>query len=113
VRVLNAKGGTYIAVSLLQDFVLDALLSYFNKGIGNKYFSENIIDFRIQRLDKRAKKGEDRGLFNFLPFFITIKRTTINPEDEKMQELRKKLSEIVSYIDSPLSKAELLSVSQI
>ena len=46
-RVINAKGGMYICVSLLQDFVLDALISFFNKGVGNKYFNENIIDFRI------------------------------------------------------------------
>ena len=47
VRVLNPKGGTYICVSLLQDFILDALLSFFCKGIGNKHFSDNITDFRI------------------------------------------------------------------
>lgn len=35
VRVLNTKGGTYICVSLLQDFVLDALVTFFSKGVGN------------------------------------------------------------------------------
>jgi ubiquinone/menaquinone biosynthesis C-methylase UbiE len=29
IRVLSPKGGVYICVSLLQDFVLDALVSYF------------------------------------------------------------------------------------
>lgn len=47
VRVINAKGGTYICVSLLQDFILDALISFFCKGVGNKHFNENLIDFRI------------------------------------------------------------------
>lgn len=47
IRVLNVKGGTYICVSLLQDFVLDALISFFGKGVGNKHFEENLIDFRI------------------------------------------------------------------
>lgn len=37
VRVLNAKGGTFVCVSLLQDFVLDALVSYFQKGFGNNH----------------------------------------------------------------------------
>lgn len=46
-RVLIPKGGTYICVSLLQDFVLDALLAFFNKGIGNLHYSDNIIDFKI------------------------------------------------------------------
>lgn len=35
VRVLGAKGGTYICVSLLQDFVLDALVCFFAKGVGS------------------------------------------------------------------------------
>ena len=35
VRVLNTKGGTYICVSLLQDFVLDALVTIFSKGVGS------------------------------------------------------------------------------
>lgn len=35
VRVLNTKGGTFICVSLLQDFVLDALVNFFSKGLGN------------------------------------------------------------------------------
>jgi ubiquinone/menaquinone biosynthesis C-methylase UbiE len=75
IRVLNPKGGTYICVSLLQDFVLDALISFFGKGVGNKHFEGNLIDFRIQKLDKRWKKGEDKDASNFLPFFVTIKRT--------------------------------------
>lgn len=75
VRVINTKGGTYICVSLLQDFILDALINFFCKGIGNEHFNDNIIDFRIQRLDKRAKKGDDREQSNFVPFYITIKRT--------------------------------------
>jgi ubiquinone/menaquinone biosynthesis C-methylase UbiE len=47
VRVLNPKGGLYICVSLLQDFILDALISFFNKGFGNEHSKENTFDFRI------------------------------------------------------------------
>lgn len=47
VRVLNPQGGTYICISLLQDFVLDALVSYFNTGIGNAFSADNTFDFRI------------------------------------------------------------------
>ncbi len=57
-RVINKKGGTYVCVSLLQDFVLDALVSFFCKGVGNTHFTENITDFRIFKLDKHMKKGE-------------------------------------------------------
>jgi len=37
VRTLSTKGGVYICVSLLQDFVLDALISFFQKGMGNNH----------------------------------------------------------------------------
>jgi ubiquinone/menaquinone biosynthesis C-methylase UbiE len=47
VRVLSTKGGTYIGVSLLQDFVLDALVSFFQKGMGNTHAETNTFDFRI------------------------------------------------------------------
>lgn len=47
IRVLNTKGGTYICVSLLQDFVLDALISFFSKGLGNEHANDNIFDFKI------------------------------------------------------------------
>lgn len=46
-RVINPKGGTFVCVSLLQDFILDALISFFSKGLGNNRYTENIIDFRI------------------------------------------------------------------
>lgn len=59
IRVLNPKGGTYVCVSLLQDFVLDALLAFFSRGIGNSHFSDNIVDFRIQKVEKIIQKSED------------------------------------------------------
>lgn len=52
VRVLNDKGGTYVCISLLQDFVLEALLGFFSKGIGNSKYSDLVIDFRIQKVEK-------------------------------------------------------------
>jgi hypothetical protein len=107
-RVISTKGGTYICVSLLQDFVLEALTAFFCKGVGNKSFTANITDFRIQKLDKHLKKSE-KEKSNYLPFFITIKRTSVNPEDTKIQDMRKKVSDTISFSESPLSKAELLS----
>lgn len=47
IKVLNVKGGTYVCVSLLQDFVLDALITFFSKGFGNEHVSNNIFEFRI------------------------------------------------------------------
>ncbi len=47
VRVLKPNGGVYICISLLQDFVLDALVSFFNKGFGNNHSADNTFDFRI------------------------------------------------------------------
>jgi len=44
----------------LQDFVLDALVSFFSNGLGNDHYNKQLVDFRIQRLDKRLKKGDDR-----------------------------------------------------
>lgn len=46
-RVLNPKGGIYICISLLQDFVMDALVDHFNKGTGNNQYKDYVIDFRI------------------------------------------------------------------
>ena len=34
-RVINPKGGAFICVSLLQDFVLEAILDFFSRGHGN------------------------------------------------------------------------------
>ena len=47
VRVLSTKGGVYIGVSLLQDFVLDSLVSFFQMGMGNTHSETNTFDFRI------------------------------------------------------------------
>lgn len=44
---------------------------------------------------------------------MTIKRTQIDANDTKMQEIRKKLGDTISYLDTPLSKAELLNAEQI
>ncbi len=74
VRVLNTKGGTYVCVSLLQDFVLDALICFFNKGFGNKHAKDNIFDFKIQKIEKVSQKKDPDGN-TLLPFFITVKRT--------------------------------------
>jgi ubiquinone/menaquinone biosynthesis C-methylase UbiE len=74
IRVLNTKGGTYIIVSLLQDFILDALITFFSKGIGNFHHDENIFEVRIQKIEKVAHKVNPDGS-SLLPFFITIKRT--------------------------------------
>lgn len=112
-RVIEQKGGMLIIVSLLQDFILDALISFYMKGLGNEHYNSNIIDFRIQRMDRRLKKGESKEESHFLPFFVTIKRTSINPEDAKMLELRDKLSQVVSYIENPVAKAQLIDVKEI
>ena len=57
-RVIYSKGGMFVCVSLLQDFVLDALISFFNKGIGNEHAHENIFDFRIQKVERFVKAAE-------------------------------------------------------
>jgi hypothetical protein len=36
--------------------VLDALVSYFNKGLGNNFSEGNTFDFRIQKIEKLAQK---------------------------------------------------------
>jgi ubiquinone/menaquinone biosynthesis C-methylase UbiE len=78
-RVLNNKGGTYVCVSLLQDFVLEELVSFFSKGNGNNHFTDNIFEFRIHKVDKILQKGGDEGS-HYLPFYITIKKTKITDD---------------------------------
>ena len=108
VRVLNPKGGTYICVSLLQDFVLDALVTFFQKGFGNNLVEDSIFDFRIQKIEKVTQKTSPDGSA-MLPFFVTVKRTQI-PQEPKLQELRKKMSETVYFQDSPAGKSEMVNV---
>lgn len=55
-RVLSAKGGVYIIISLLQDFVLDAIISYFAKGFGNEHKEGNIFELKIQKIEKIVQK---------------------------------------------------------
>lgn len=111
IKVLSVKGGTYICVSLLQDFVLDALITFFSKGFGNEYAANNIFEFRIQKIDKLTQKATSDGQ-QLLPFFVTIKRTQI-PQDPKFEELRVKMSEAVYFQDSSLGKAEMQPISGI
>jgi len=61
VRVLSTKGGVYVCISLLQDFVLDALVSFFNKGISNNHAETNTFDFRIQKIEKLVHKVNPDG----------------------------------------------------
>ena len=95
VRVLSIKGGVYVCVSLLQDFVLDALVSFFQKGMGNSHAETNTFDFRIQKIEKLVHKVNPDGT-QLIPFYVTIKRTQI-PVDPKFQELRKKMTESVYF----------------
>ena len=110
-RVLSTKGGTYICVSLLQDFVLDALVSFFSKGIGNWHHDDNIFEFRIQKIEKVSHHVNPDGS-SMLPFFVTVKRTKIT-SDSKLQELRTHMNEIVYFTDSHASKAEMQLASAI
>lgn len=110
-KVLNPKGGVYVCVSLLQDFVLDALITYFSKSAGNNFANDNIFEFRIQKIEKVTHKTSDGQ--SLLPFFVTVKRTQIPAEDPKWQELRQKMSEQVYFTDVPGSKAELHPVNNI
>lgn len=47
-----------------------------------------------------------------LPFFVTVKRNQI-PQEPKLQELRKKMSETVYFQDSAMNKAEMQPTSGI
>lgn len=111
VRVLNPKGGLYICVSLLQDFILDALISFFNKGWGNDHSTNNTFDFRIQKIEKLSQKQNPDGTF-LIPFYVTVKRTQI-PEGPKFEEIRVKMTESVYFQDSPVGKNEMISTEDI
>lgn len=55
-RVLSETGGAFVCISLLQDFVLKALVDFTNKGEGNTHYKTNLFDFRMQRVDKYLRK---------------------------------------------------------
>ena len=111
IRVLSPQGGTYICISLLQDFVLDALVSFFNTGIGNTFSAENTFDFRIQKIEKLAHKQNPDGTF-LIPFYVSVKRTQI-PKDPKFEVLRKKMTESVYFQDSAVGKNEMIPITNI
>lgn len=103
-RVL-ADDGTYIGVSLLQDFVFDAYADYFSRGNGNRYAEDFILDFRIRRIEKIEASS-------FVPFLVTVKNTKIDKANEKFSELRKKLANTITFSESRMIKAEVLNVDQ-
>jgi hypothetical protein len=70
-------------------------VNFFNKGVDNPKFGEFITDFRIQKIEKVSHRNEDGDIY--VPFFITIKQTQINKDDAKLNELRKRLSETISF----------------
>jgi hypothetical protein len=113
VRVLNTKGGTYVCVSLLQDFVLDALVTFFAKGVGNEHAETNIFEFRIQKIERFVQKTSPEGQQQMLPFFVTLKRTQIPAGEPKLRELRVKMSETVYFQESAVDKAEMQPVNGI
>jgi hypothetical protein len=98
-------------VSLLQDFVLDALVSFFQKGMGNTFSETNTFDFRIQKIEKLVHKVNPDGT-QLIPFYVTIKRTQI-PADPKFQELRKKMTESVYFQDSAVGKNEIIPLADV
>lgn len=101
-RVL-ADDGTYFAVSLLQDFVLGAVTDFFSSGKDNKYREDFALDFRIRRIEKAE-------VDQYVPFLITIKKTKIDKANAKMVELRQKLSEAITFSESRMIKAIVLTV---
>lgn len=52
----------------------------------------------------------DDGTY-YLPFFISIKKTKM--EDNKLEELRKKLADTVTYQEALNAKAEMIPLSMI
>ena len=65
-RVLAPDTGKYLCVSLLQDFVFDALLSFFLRK------DAPFFDIKIYKLDKLSTVDTS----SFLPFMLSISKRT-------------------------------------
>jgi hypothetical protein len=63
------------------------------------------LDFRIRRIEKMEASA-------FVPFLVTVKKTKIDKANEKFAELRKKLADSITFSESRMIKAEVLSVEQ-
>ena len=66
-RVIKS-GGSYMCISLLQDFVLQALLNFFTDGKENPLFDSNSFSFHIRKVDKVCTLESSR----FQPFLVTV-----------------------------------------
>ena len=75
-RVLSDQGGAFVCVSLLQSFVFKALVDFISFGRENKQKDDHIFDFRLQRIDRYLKKDPQQN--EFVPFFITVRKTKID-----------------------------------
>lgn len=96
-RVVSEKGGAYMCVSLLQDFVLKTLTDFACKGEGNIRKDNHLFDFRVQRIEKGLRK--DPHANEFVPFMVTIKKSAIDTTNEKMVDLKNKMSSFVTYVE--------------
>jgi ubiquinone/menaquinone biosynthesis C-methylase UbiE len=96
-RVLSDKGGAFVCVSLLQDFVFKALTDFTNAGEDNNHAEKNLFDFRIQRIEKPIRK--DPHAKEFVPYFCTVKKSIVDIAVPQMVELKKKISEVITFIE--------------
>ena len=69
---------------------MQTLLDFYSKGEGNKHYEDNIIDLRINKVDKAITQ-------TFVPFYVSIKKTKIDSKDTKFADMRKKMSTTVTY----------------
>jgi len=76
--------------------VFKALLDFVVKGKENKLYNDHIFDFRVQRIDKYIRKSPK--LAEFVPFFIQIRKTKIDPAVAPMVALQKSFREHVNLI---------------
>ena len=79
-RVLG-EGGKYLCISLLQDFVLQALLNFFEIGKDNPLFGDYSFEFQVCKVDKVCTLESSR----FQPFLITVTKNAKNDKKTKIE----------------------------
>lgn len=110
-RVVQSQGGVLVIVSLLQDFVLDNLVRFLNKGEGNNKAADHIFDVRVQRVEKFLRKDPSHS--EFVPFVLTVRKTKIDASNEQFKKMQETFQKQVAIVFNPMAPPAPLPVDKI
>lgn len=90
-----------------------ALLDFACRGTGNNLYDDHIFDLRVQRIDKYITKSPSAN--EFVPFFVTIRKSKIDKANEAMVNLQKSFREnttLIQYHNAPALKVPLEDIAE-